>query len=783
MRAAFYLLFGLYGLCSAAIAQEPADQASKDIAAALAELSAKLAADPQRDEMRQALGRALREEIAAANRRSSQEWSKISTREAWERFRAEKLKALRESLGTLPERPVSPKVLLTGELSGEGFKIRNLVYESRPGLVVTANLYAPEPSRPSMPGILLSHSHHNPKHEGELQDMGMTWARAGCYVLVPDHLGHGERRQHPFAAAADFPEQFPVSRQDYNFRYDTSLQLHLIGESLMGWMVHDLMTGVDVLLAQPGIDARRIMLLGAVAGGGDPAAVTAALDERITCAVPFNFGGPQPENRYPLPADAETSFNYSGGGSWESTRNLRRSAAGGFLPWVIVGSIAPRKLIHAHEFSWDRERDPVWKRYEKIWGLYDARENLAVTQGFGTIQNTAAPASHCNNIGPPHRKLIHEAFRKWFAIDVKPEDEYKNRKSREELNCLTDAARTEFQPKPLHQILSAMADKQLTALREARASAAPAERLKLARESWTRLLGDTQPPAEIKVRENSRLVEKLGPITVTRELLETDPGIVTAVLTLSRSEFEGRKQRFRPVVIGFASDGIAAILKRRQSDLITGLKTEFLIVLVDVRGIGATSPGSDHGQQSAATSHSATALMLGQPLLGRQLRDLRTAWKHVQGREDVDLDGMLIAGGAGFTPLAADAAFAYPRRIDRPRECEPTGALLALLLALYEDNVQQVASRLGLVSYRSILDSPFVQVPHGTIVPGVLREGDLPDLVSALAPREITLEGLVDGRGRAVPIASAKAAYESAARAYTQAQAPGRLQIIERQRE
>ena len=38
--------------------------------------------------------------------------------------------------------------------------------------------------------------------------------------------------------------------------------------------------------------------------------------------VPFNFGGPQPETQFPLPADAELSFNYAGGGSWESTRNL-----------------------------------------------------------------------------------------------------------------------------------------------------------------------------------------------------------------------------------------------------------------------------------------------------------------------------------------------------------------------------------------------------------------------------------------------------------------------------
>ena len=161
-----------------------------------------------------------------------------------------------------------------------------------------------------MPGILLSHSHHNPKHEGELQDMGMTWARAGCYVLVPDHLGHGERRQHPFVTAADYGGPFQVGRQDYYFRYDTSLQLYLAGETLMGWMVHDLMTGVDQLQAQPRIDAKRIILLGSVAAGGDSAAVTAALDERIACVCPFNFGGPQPESSYPLPADAEISFNY-----------------------------------------------------------------------------------------------------------------------------------------------------------------------------------------------------------------------------------------------------------------------------------------------------------------------------------------------------------------------------------------------------------------------------------------------------------------------------------------
>jgi len=167
---------------------------------------------------------------------------------------------------------------------------------------------------------LICHSHHNPKTQGELQDMGITWARLGCMVLVMDQLGHGERRLHPFVDAASFKGSFRVGRQDYYFRYNAGMQLHVIGDSLIGWMVWDLMRGVDLLLARPGIDKDRIILLGAVAGGGDPAAVTAALDRRIAAVVPFNFGGPQPETVYPLPADPEMAFNYAGSGSWESTR-------------------------------------------------------------------------------------------------------------------------------------------------------------------------------------------------------------------------------------------------------------------------------------------------------------------------------------------------------------------------------------------------------------------------------------------------------------------------------
>ena len=212
--------------------------------------------------------------------------------------------------------------------------------------------------------------------------MGVTWAKLGCMVLVIDQLGHGERRQHPFATAKDYPKEFRVGRQDYYFRYNLNLQLSLVGDSLMGWMVWDLMRGVDVALLEPGADKERVILLGAVAGGGDPAAVTAALDPRITCVVPFNFGGPQPETRYPLPDDAETSFNYAGGGSWESTRNLRDSAADGFLPWVIVASRRPA------------EADP---RPRVLLGPRPRPGLEALPEGLGLLRRDRQPVVHARH--------------------------------------------------------------------------------------------------------------------------------------------------------------------------------------------------------------------------------------------------------------------------------------------------------------------------------------------------------------------------------------------------
>jgi cephalosporin-C deacetylase-like acetyl esterase len=112
-------------------------------------------------------------------------WQKVKTVSDWEQFRDKRLAALLNTIGPFPERtPLNPAVSRRIDY-GEGFVIENIVYESRPGLIVSANLYLPDTYSGLIPAIVVVHSHHAPKIQSELQNMGMTWARSGTAALVP----------------------------------------------------------------------------------------------------------------------------------------------------------------------------------------------------------------------------------------------------------------------------------------------------------------------------------------------------------------------------------------------------------------------------------------------------------------------------------------------------------------------------------------------------------------------------------------------------------------------
>ncbi|MFP4057969.1 MAG: acetylxylan esterase [Candidatus Brocadiia bacterium] len=704
-------------------------------------------------EERERLAGMLREDarrrLAEANRRDAQAWAAVDSRQAWERFRDPRVEALRRSLGRLPEpQPVEPQV--TGCLAGDGYAIEKLVFASRPDLLATANLYRPEPPRERMPGILICHSHHNPKSQGELQDMGVNWARTGAMVLVMDQVGHGERGQQPFGG-----------REDYRHRYILGIQLHLAGECLMGWMVSDLMRGVSILLGRRGADPRRIILVGAVAGGGDPAAVAAALDPRVSCVVPFNFGGPQPETP-PLGSDAETTFNYAGSGSWESTRNLRLSARDGFLPWVIVAAAAPRHLLYAHEFAWEPDRDPVWDRLQRVYGFYDAAHRLASLHGWGHVKLRPPRASHCNNVGPPHREQIYPLFQRWFDMPS-PQPEVRDRCPAEYLACLT----AEHRSRPVHELAAELGARRAQAARRALEGLGPPARREALRRHWRRLLGEVEPRGEPEATVRAR--QDMGRATVQRLALEPEAGIVVPALLL-RPPALARP----PVVVAVAQGGKGQFLARRAREVAALLHAGVALCLPDLRGTGESRPDDVRiGRFGAATAIAATELMLGQTLLGSRLRDLRSVVRHLAARSDLDAARVALWGDS-FAPVNPPA-FEDPTSQDPPPQSEPLGGLLALFGALFEEGVRAALVRRCLTSFAAPLERPFCYVPADCVVPGALRAGDLCDVAAALAPRPLRFEALVNGRNQEAGQDTIRRALAPAREAY--ARCPERLVV------
>jgi dienelactone hydrolase len=704
----------------------------------------------------------LRQELREANVRETKAWQALADRDGWEKYRNPRVEALRNSLGIFPEPSRDLKVRVRKTLTADGYRIDNLTFESRPGLVVTANLYEPEKPVKGMPGILIVHSHHAPKTQGELQDMGAMWARDGCLVLVMDMPGHGERRDHPFRTRADYPKPYLPHRQDYYFRYNLAIGLQTIGDSLMGWMVWDIRRGVDLLLSRPGIDPKKIVVLGAVAGGGDPVAVAAALDERIAAAAPFNFGGPQPETRYPL-SDDEMNFNYSGSGSWESTRNLARSAKDGFLPWVIVGAIAPRRHLYGHEFAWDQKRDPVWKRLEKIHGWYGHPEHLTSVHGSGSVRGKPPESTHCTNIGPVHRKGIHASLKKWF--DIEPARETTSRRPSEELLCLDAGER----PRPIHALAADIGAARVEAARKYLTEPKPEERRKTLRANWAKLLGDVEPA--IIVRAFTEPGEKLpGGVEVTKIGLRGREWVWALLLTPPR---KGRM----PVAVAFGQGGNKAYLDNRATEIAALLSAGSAVALVELGATSTQTPGSGRGRVSSATGQASTALMLGRPMLGARLAELRQVLGVLRKRPEIDPKRISLWGDSFAAVNGPETRIDVPLELPQPPQAEPLGGLLALLAALYEDGIESVRAGGGLVSYQSLLESPFCHVPYDVVVPGALTAGDLADIVAALAPMPVRLERLVDGRNRAVAVKECERVYAMAKATYRETKAGEKLRL------
>ena len=699
-----------------------------------------------------ALGQHIDREIAAAYQRDLEFGTRMRTRSEWEHFRDKRMGALRRVHDINPQTtmPLAPSI--THTLEANTFRIDNLVFNSRSGTIVTANLYRPRKVHTGKsPGIIVSHGHHYPKTQDELQCLGITLAQSGCFVLIMDMLGHGERRQHPFSSAEDYPDSFSVDSQDYYSRNILGIQLDLVGASLAGWMSGDLSRGVDLLLTDPCIDPNRIILVGGVADGGDLAAIAGALDSRVAGVAAFNF------SERPV-------------GDWNPTGCLAQTARYGFWPWVILASIAPRKLIYGREFAWNPHSDPVWQLLLKTYDLYDARDCLRFIHGTGAATGQTPMDSHCNNIGTLHRQQLYPILEEWFGIPIS-EVECPVRYSADELKSLKGLNTEQYKPRPLYELAQEMSFARLATARGNRAIQPQTRQLERLQEDITNVAGLMSPTAITAIRSRPALVGKQEQVD-----LEID-GKVLVNLHLFWPSQSSRIPS--PVVIGLAQEGNRR-LRHDRRELIAQLRQSGATVcLVELRGVGDGRHGELYrGRISPSAEVASASMALGESLTISRLRDLRSVIGYLKTRNEVNSKRMALWGDSLAPANSRAMALAAPFDADkRPALGEPLGGVVALLGGAFEPEIKALYIQGGLTSYASLLDNSFLYQPPDSIIPGFLSTADLCDLAAALVPRPFRMEGLVDGCNRRATHAEVEQAFESALRAYEKAGMPQHLRI------
>jgi hypothetical protein len=392
--------------------------------------------------------------------------------------------------------------------------------------------------------------------------------------------------------------------------------------------------------------------------------------------------------------------------------------------------------------GWKVEEMPAWARYQKVYGLYNAKQNLSEAHGFGPFPGPG----ECTNIGPAQRKSLYPAFARWFGI-APPLAEPKDRRPEAELEALTPAIAAGLHGKMVHELASDIGKAQLKSARAQLAGLDPKAQRDWLRSKWAARLGEIEPN-----RRATAVVQWKKPFSGGEAeglTLETEQGIVVPVLLLKPAR-GGRT----PVVVALAEPGKEALLAVRGREIETLLREGKAVCLPDVRGTGETAPDSRRGPLSAGISLAAAELMLGNTLLGAQLKDLRSVLAYVESRPDLDREHIALWGETLVPPnparMVLDELPNWQIGPQIQQQAEPLGGLLALLGALYEDSVRAIAVEGGLASFASILDDRFAYVPSDVIVPGILAAGDLSDVAKALAPRPVLLENLRDGRNRVV---------------------------------
>ena len=607
-----------------------------------------------------------------------------------------------------PEPPRTPlNARVAGTLGRDGYTVERLTLESRPGLLVTANLYLPAGPGPH-PGVLgvCGHSRIG-KAEPKYQAFAVELARAGFATLVIDPIGQGERAQWPDGRGGSL---FGGPTGEHN---QIDALMRPAGEWFGAWRAWDGVRGIDYLEAREDVSTAPFLGVTGNSGGGTLTCLVAGWDARVTAAAPACFVTTFARNLHnELPTDAEQVPPGA-------------LAAGldhhGFLVPTLLGEGRGGEPGTVAVLAKRGDFFDVRGTREAFGRLAQISRAAGLPARHATL--TVAPGVH--GYDPPLRRAMVEAFCQAAGRPTPPPFEFDSPEPPEALFATPAGSVLEAGSVPVWKLL-----REHLPGPAARPVTAAVVRAALNLEPTP-----AGPPAF--ALSPWRSARGLPSSHASRYAILSEPHITVPVLRLQGERMDGPPPRSgEPAVLLIAHRGADAAFgladrsspdeaDPRTSPFARSLPGRFPDAVAygcDVRGTGATAPGTvgpaaAHDPYGANYLYAAHDRMWGETTLGGRVRDALAAWRFV------------AASHAGDLHLAGDRWGAIP-------------ALLAAVLLSEGDRPPATLTLSGLPeSWRAMTEDDQSDWPAGLRPSGVLHHFDLPDAVAAL--RAALGDGLV----------------------------------------
>lgn len=632
-------------------------------------------------------------------------------------------------IGGLPGELSPLNARVVGEVVRNGYVIRKVIFESLPEFYVTANLYVPTVGKAPFPAILSPCGHsQNGKDYDVYQHLFFGLVKRGYVVLTYDPLGQGERIQY---------WDFLANRRRFDFNQHgvAGIQEYLVGQNLARYFIWDGMRALDYLTSLPEVDDSRVGVTGS-SGGGTLTAYITMLDPRVKAASIVTF----------ITSISKKIENRLNDSESDPEQDIAGLLAAGIDHTEFLGMIAPRPVMIG---AATRDFFPIEGTRKTFGEVQEIYKKLGVPDRVKMVE-----FDHRHMYSQPLREATYAWFDRWLkgTDDAAHEPAMVTEKD-DVLQCTpTGQVITSLGGKSVYNFNRAAAESLARNLEEYRVK--PEFRTQIAEKMEERLglragWGEPPPTALQKVGE-----VQTSDLVIEKYLLNTEEGIVVPTRIILPRNHSPRL----PAVLYLRDrngEGDSPALFEELA------RQGWMVAVADVRGFGETmsashipDPHLDYfdPRDGMDADFTFASFFLGRPLLGMRVLDARAVIHYLRARRDVDPTHITLAG-------------------------KGWAGVIALFTAAIDPEVTSLAVEGTPVSFGEIAAAYLYNQPVSLMLPAVLQDFDLPDVLASLAPRPLLVLDPQNAMTRKMDREEARQTGEFIRRRYARGGTMGRFEI------